>query len=73
MQKAGISGLFYILWLVRNRPTLHSGLFDFSFFENNMFAYDRVVFVEFEFFRRITRIFPGYVIVASVRSADEFD
>ena len=73
MQKAGNSGLFYMLWLVRNRLTKSFTLFDLSFFEDNVFTYDGVVFVEFKFFRRIPRIFFGHVVVASIRSANEFD
>ena len=48
-------------------------LFDFTFLELNMFAYDRVVFPHGELIRLRARVLLGNVIVARIRCAHELN
>ena len=46
-------------------------LFDFGFFEFDVLARDRIVLLEFQLFRRGTRVLPGHVVVTGIGGAHE--
>jgi hypothetical protein len=50
-----------------------SSLLDFSFFELDMLAHNRVVFAKSQLFRLIARVFLGNIEKAGVSGTEQFD